>query len=112
MLRAALGPLAERIRLALVYGSVARGQPTRTSDVDVLVVGEVSFPEIVTALGPAQQELRREVNPTVYPADEFQSKIAAGHHFLMRVLEQPKIFLIGDNNELAGLAQQSLADGT
>ena len=69
VLRAALGPVAERIRIALVYGSAARAEQTRGSDVDVLVVGNVSFPEIVAALAPAQQELRREVNPTVYPAE-------------------------------------------
>jgi len=111
-LRAALEPFGERIRIALLFGSAARGEPTRTSDVDVLVVGDVSFPEIVAALAPAQQELRREVNPTVYPVEEFRSKVASGHHFLGRVIEQPKVFLIGDDHELAGLAQQPLADRT
>ncbi|GAG05009.1 unnamed protein product [marine sediment metagenome] len=105
VLRAALEPLAEQIRIALLYGSVARGEQTRTSDVDLLVVSDVSFADIVAALGPAQQELQREVNPTVYPADEFRSKLAAGHHFLKRVLGQPNVFLIGDKNELAGLAE-------
>jgi len=104
-LRAVLGPLAERIRIALLYGSVARAEHTRTSDVDLLVVGDVSFPEIVAALGPAQQELQREINPTVYRADEFRSKVAAGHHFLARVLGQPKVFLIGDKNRLESLAE-------
>jgi len=109
-LRAALGPFAERIRIALVYGSVARAEQTRGSDVDLFVVGDVSFPEIVAALGPAQQELQREINPTVYPADEFRSKVAAGHHFLMRVLGQPKVFLIGNKNRLERLADKSMPD--
>lgn len=105
VLRAALLPMIDRIQAALVFGSVARGEPTRASDVDLLVVGDVSFAEVVAALTPSQQQLRREVNPTVYPAAEFRSKIAAGHHFLTRVLKQPKILLIGDDRDLAGLAQ-------
>ncbi|NQT37553.1 MAG: nucleotidyltransferase domain-containing protein [Planctomycetes bacterium] len=112
VLRAALAPLADRVGVAWVYGSVARGEETRSSDLDVLVVGDVSFPEIVAALTPAQQELRREVNPTLFPAGEFRSKIAAGQPFLTRVLQQPKVFLIGDEHDLERLAQQSLADGT
>jgi len=112
VLRTALGPLAGRILVALVYGSTASGQQARASDVDLLLVGNVSFSEVVASLGPAQEKLRREVNPTIYPPDEFRSKIAAGHHFLTRVLKQPKVFLIGNENELARLAEQPLAGGT
>jgi len=105
VLRASLGPLADRIELAFVYGSAAQATQTRSSDVDVLVVGDVSFGDVVAALGPAQETLQREVNPTVYPAAEFQAKLAAGHHFLTRVVRQPKTFLIGGENELAGLVE-------
>jgi len=100
ILRDALRPLAGRIRAAFLFGSVARGGQRRGSDVDVLVVGDATFGEVVSALRPAQEKLRREVNPVVYPPAEFRSKRAQGHPFLAEVLGGEKIFLIGDEREL------------
>lgn len=105
-LRAALAPLAARIRVAFVYGSVARGEERRASDIDVMVIGEVSFAEAAEALGRAQEMLRREINPSVYPSAEYRAKLAAKHHFLSSVLKGEKIFLIGDERELARLAKK------
>lgn len=109
VLRAALETLEQRIDVAFVYGSLARGELRPGSDVDLLVVGEVTFSEIVAALQSAQQKLGREINPTVYPAAEFRKKLAAGHHFLSAVAADKKIFLIGDPRELATVAHKRLA---
>ena len=106
VLRVALGPLADRVSAAFIYGSVARGDEKRNSDVDVMVIGEVSFAETTEALGPAQNTLGREVNPSVYPPAEFRAKLLAKHHFLTSVLKSEKIFLIGDQRELARLAKK------
>ncbi|TKJ38470.1 ArsR family transcriptional regulator [candidate division TA06 bacterium B3_TA06] len=103
VLKAALIPLAARISAAFIYGSFAQGRQNSSSDVDVIVIGEVGFSEVVEALTPAQEKLRREINPTVYPPDEFRSKVAAKHHFLSSVLKGEKIFLVGSARELAGL---------
>lgn len=103
-LKMAMLPLAERIRTAFIYGSVARGSERRESDVDILVVGDVTLAEVVETLSPVQLTLNREINPTVYPVKEFLAKHAAGHHFLKSVLEGTKIFLIGDEHDLAKLA--------
>lgn len=104
-LKIALVPLAERIQLAFIYGSVARGGESRESDVDLFVVGDVTLAELVEALGPVQLTLNREINPTIYPVDEFRSRQAAGHHFIKTVMAGSKVFLIGDENDLARLAQ-------
>ena len=106
VLRGALVPLAERIRAAFIYGSVARGGERRGSDIDVMIIGEVSFAEITDALAHTQEMIGREVNPSVYPPAEFRSKVAAKHHFLNTVLKGEKIFLIGDERELARLAKK------
>ena len=111
ILKAALAPLGDRIQIALVYGSVARARQKRDSAVDVLVVGDLAFREVVAALADAQSHLRREVNPTVYAPDEFQSKLASGHHFLTSVLKTETIFLIGSERELERMAEQRLAHG-
>ncbi len=105
VLRAALAPFADRIRIAFIFGSVARGDERRGSDVDVVVVGAITFAEAVSALGQTQNILNREVNPTVYPLAEFQQKLASGHHFLKSISKGPKSFLIGDEHELTGLAK-------
>jgi predicted nucleotidyltransferase len=112
VLRTALAPLSDRIHVAFVFGSMARVQQRAGSDVDLLVVGKVAFSEVVAALADAQAKLRREVNPTVYPPEEFIVKVSAGHHFLRGVLKREKMFLIGDERELARLAEKRLADGT
>ncbi len=105
-LRAALAPLAERIQAAFIYGSVAKGQERRASDVDVMVIGEVSFAETSEALAGAQKSIGREVNPSVYSPADFRAKLAAKHHFLRSVLKGEKIFLFGDERELARLAKK------
>lgn len=110
VLKAVLTPLASRIDLAIVYGSMARGDVQRQSDVDILIVGAVSFAEVVAALAPAQETLGREINPAVYPRAEFRAKLAAGHHFLTSVLRGPTLPLIGDLGELEGLAGERLVD--
>ncbi len=110
ILQSALAPLAGRIRIAFIFGSIAAGDEQRGSDGDVLVVGEVTFAEVVSAIQKAQEILDREVNPTVYPPGEFQSKLVTGHHFLKTVLKGPMVFLIGDKRELARLVKKRLAD--
>lgn len=111
VLREALAPLAGDIRLAFVYGSIARGDEGAGSDVDLMVVGETGFADVVAALAPAQELLRREVNPNVYPALEFRRKLAAGEPFLKRVLADRKIFIIGDEDDLGQAGAQRKAQG-
>jgi hypothetical protein len=74
------------------------------------VIGSVSFAAIVSEFAHAQDILAREINPVVYPPDEFREKLAKGHHFLKTVTKGPKIFLIGDERELKRLAKKRLAD--
>ena len=106
VLRAALAPLADRVRVAFIYGSVARGAERRASDVDVMVIGDVSFSDVSDALGKAQEAIGREVNPSVYALADLRSKLAAKQHFLRSVLKSEKIFLIGDEHELGRLAKK------
>jgi len=111
VLREALAPLGDRIRAAFVYGSVARGEERARSDLDVMVVGEASFGDVVAALAPAQESLRREVNPNVYPALEFRRKAAAGDAFVRRVLAERKIFIVGGEDDLGKPAAHRQAEG-
>ena len=105
-------PLGDGVRLAFVYGSIARQQENAGSDVDLMVIGEASFGEIVSRLQPAQKTLGREINPTVYAPGEFRRKVRRGNHFLSTVLESKKLFVIGDERELARMAAKRLAQIT
>jgi len=110
ILREGLAPFGDQLRVAFVFGSAARGELSAASDVDLLIVGEAEFQEVVSALAGAQERLRRDVNPTVYPADEFHAKVRAGQHFLTKVLNGPRLFVVGGEHELVGLARGRLDD--
>ncbi len=97
----ALAPLSARIKVALVFGSVARGTETVGSDVDVLIVGSPDFGVVIDALHPIQQQLGREINPKVFSVRDWKARIKAKDAFIAEVLAQPKIFLLGSEHELA-----------
>ena len=103
-LRSALATLGSKVEVAFVYGSVAQHQEQPNSDVDVMILGDASFGDVVAALSPAQRALGRDVNPSLFSTNEFRSKVAAGNHFLKKVLGEKKIFVIGTQDELAKLA--------
>jgi predicted nucleotidyltransferase len=102
ILRDRLSPLADRCRVAFVYGSFAQGLDNAESDVDVMVIGDVTFAAVSDALSDLQTDLRREVNPTVYGVPEFKEKTSTP--FIASILRKPKLYLIGDDDELARLA--------
>jgi predicted nucleotidyltransferase len=101
----ALASLSDDINVAFIFGSVARGAESAGSDVDILIIGSVDFGAVVDALHPAQQQLTREINPKVFSVREWNAKLKEKSAFVMDVLTKPKIFLIGDEHELAELAR-------
>ena len=103
VLRAALAPLAGQITMAFVYGSVARREDTAASDVDVLIVSDaLGYAEVFGALESAAQTLGRAVNPTLYTRAELARRRAQDNVFVTRVLDQPRIWLMGDEEALRG----------
>jgi predicted nucleotidyltransferase len=109
VLRSALAPLANRISLAFVYGSLARQEEKAESDFDLLIVGKVTLENVLARLGDAERSLGRAVNPTVYSVAEFKTKLASGNHFLNTVVQGEKVFLIGDEDELRKVGRIRLA---
>lgn len=108
-LRAALAPLADRIGVAFVHGSVAKGEQKAGSDVDVLIIGDLTFGEAVTALASAQERMGREINPSVFCPADFRDRVKSKNHFITSVLASEKLFLIGDVLELGRLAKGRMA---
>ena len=89
-----------QLRIVFVYGSIAAGGERSDSDIDLMLIGNVSPMDLAVPLRNARELLGREINPTVYTPAEFAKKRAASDHFLTRVLDKPKLFVRGDNDEL------------
>lgn len=101
-LREALAPLEDRLDMAFVYGSVAKGSDTARSDIDLmLVTDDLTYPDVMAALHPLMERLGREINPTLYTRADLRKRIAAGNSFVTRVLAQPRLWLIGGEHDLA-----------
>lgn len=111
ILRTALAPLAGRISQAFVFGSFARREETASSDVDLMIVGNVTLDEVLGVLGPVEESIQRPVNPTLYSAKEFDLKRRSGHHFLRSVLRGDRVILIGDQDEPGKVGGIRLAQG-
>jgi predicted nucleotidyltransferase len=105
VIRQSLASSARKIRVAFIFGSIARSADDRRSDIDLMVVGRISFGDVVSLLGPAEAKLSREINPVVYPIAEYKRKVREDHYFVKTVLEEEKIFVIGDEDELRRLAK-------
>ena len=101
VLRAALQPLSGKIAVAFVYGSVAKGTDKAGSDIDVMIVAEKSgYHDVLAALEPVRVSLGREVNPSIFRRVEFEKQAREDGGFLSRVMEGPKLFLIGAESDI------------
>jgi len=101
VVREALRPLARKISAAFIYGSVAKRADTTRSDIDLLVVSEsLGYQDLIRALQPAERQIGRTISPTLYSAAELANKRSGKGSFVTRILEQPKIFLVGSDRDL------------
>lgn len=100
LLKEALQPEAEKIQLAFIYGSVAKGSDTAASDIDLMIIADgLSYTALMTRLGEVEALLGRAVNPTLYSPAELQRKRSEDNAFVQRVLQQPKIVLMGSMDD-------------
>ena len=99
VIRQVLEPLAEKIDWAFVFGSMASGKETVTSDIDLLIIGDAGFTEVVCVLYSVQETLGREVNPKIYLKDEWTRMKTAKNAFVTEVLAKPRMDVIGGGDE-------------
>lgn len=103
VLREAILLLQEQVDLAFIFGSIAQGKERITSDIDVMVIGDASFEDVVQAFYSTQETVGREVNPVVMTVSEFSSKVLQGDRFVSRIVKEPKIFLKGGSDDFGKL---------
>lgn len=112
VLRTALASFSHPVHVAFIYGSVAKGTDSATSDIDVMVIADgMTYSHLFESFAKAEQMLGRKVNPTLYSEEDFAKKRRGDNHFVTRVIDQPKIMLIGDENDIStGSAAESGQD--
>jgi uncharacterized protein len=108
-LSAALGTNPDGISVAFIYGSMARGEQTAESDVDLMVIGTASLGEVLSRLADAERAIGRPINPTVYTPREIKRRFKEGNHFLRAVFAGPKVLLIGTEHDLERLGRVRVA---
>ncbi len=97
----AMQPMAKLIQSAFIYGSIAKGEDTARSDIDLMIIGDdVAYTDLMNLLIPIEKELQRPINPTIYTLEDFKNKLNEKNSFITRVLEQEKINIIGDADAL------------
>lgn len=108
VLSSTLAPLRAQLQLAFVYGATAKGQDLPGSAIDVLLVAEVAevanYGDLLTRLAPAERTLRRKINPNLYALADYQRRLREGQPFLLQVLQQPKLFVIGEEANLQAIS--------
>lgn len=101
VLREMLKPIEKQIHTAFIYGSVAKQEDTANSDIDLMIIGEnLTYADMFQLLEKTETKLGRKINPTFYSFHEWLRKNNKGNHFVIKILKQPKLFLIGTENDL------------
>ena len=89
------------IQYAFIYGSIAKGEDTAKSDIDLMIIGDdVAYTDMMNLLIPIEKELQRPINPSIYTLEDFKKKLNEKNSFIVRVLEQEKINVIGDTDAI------------
>ncbi len=103
-LRNALVQFKDVISVAFIYGSIAKGTESAESDIDIMLISDqVTYPDLLTVFAELEAQLGRQINPTIYTGQELKNKLSSSNSFITRVIEQPKIFLIGSDSDIAAI---------
>ncbi|HID3526871.1 TPA: nucleotidyltransferase domain-containing protein [Serratia marcescens] len=98
-LRQTLAAFGEAIERAFIFGSVASGKATAASDIDVLIVGKLSFAEVIQAVYPLQATLGREINPKLYSPEAWRAALAENSAFIQDIMDKPQLWIVGDKDD-------------
>ena len=103
-IKESLKPLGDNIELAFIYGSIAKGSQTKSSDIDLMLIGnDLSYGLVVELLLPLEESLKRSINPTIYEMNEVRTKLEKDNSFVTRVIEQPKIMIKGSEDDIRAI---------
>jgi predicted nucleotidyltransferase len=99
VIKTALKCILDEVALAFIYGSVAKGEDTAKSDIDLLIVSnELTYSDVMERLLASETSIGRPINPTIYNVDQIEKKLKQDNAFVSRVMEQPKIWIKEDED--------------
>lgn len=108
VIKNALHTVTNQIELSFVYGSIAKGEESASSDIDLFVVTEtLAYADMMNVLKEAEEILGRPINPSIYTKEQIQDKLKQKNAFLIRLMEQPKLWVKGDDNDIREFRQLS-----
>lgn len=108
LIHKALKPFSPSIRIALIYGSIAAYNAQESSDVDLLIVGDVTYLELAKRLRKVQSQMNREINTSIFDPKDFASRYDNNGGFIADIISGHKMYVIGDEIELKAVVQQRL----
>lgn len=95
VLQQGISGLLENVEQAFIYGSVAKGEEHAESDIDLMLVGNgLSYSEVMEGLEPLEEQLNRQINPTIYTPEEFSQRLGEGQNFVSKVMSQSRVDLL------------------
>jgi predicted nucleotidyltransferase len=99
VIRQTLEPIKESIEFAFIYGSIAKATDTAKSDIDLMIIGnDLAYADIMNLLMPAEIQLQRIINPSIYLTQDFNNRLQQRNNLLTRILQQEKIIIMGSEN--------------
>jgi len=106
VIKIALGPILDEVGLAFIYGSIARAEDTAKSDIDLFVVSDVlAYSEVMELLFESEESLGRTINPTIYTLGEIKERMTQDNAFMVRILQQPKIWIKEDEDVYRAISE-------
>lgn len=103
VIKEALHSIDKEVSLAFIYGSIAKAEDTAKSDIDLFVVSNITLEDLMKSLAQAEKTLHREINPSIYTKAQIKSRIKQNNSFITRVLQQPKIWIKGDEDGFSAI---------
>ncbi|MBS3905038.1 MAG: nucleotidyltransferase domain-containing protein [Simkania sp.] len=111
-IRRALLPIQNKISIAFIFGSVAKDTESLDSDIDLFIVGDLTLRELIKSLSPFSKGLQRELNPVIFETLEFKKRVLEKDHFLVEVIGSPKLWILGNENDLKRLVKGRKTKGS
>jgi len=96
------------VEYAFIFGSIAAGRETARSDIDLMVIGKVPLERLIKALKEPEEILGREISPSLYDRREIEKRLSEKEPFISRVMLEPKIMLVGEEDGLRKLAEKGI----
>jgi hypothetical protein len=108
VLNSALAPMRQQLNVAFVYGATVREAEDSTSAIELLLIGEnTTYGELLSRLPVAERILRRKIHPNLYSVPDFKRRLRAQQAFIMNMLEDRKVFVLGDETDLDNIIKET-----